>query len=232
MNDRIAELYALPLEEFTAARDELVRQLQDAGDKGAAKEVRVLRKPTLAAWAVNQLARRHGDELRKLLDLRDRLASGDASAIRAASAERRKLIASLTDHARVVLDEAGHPASPTTLERVTRSLLAGGTDTEREQILEGRLTRDLAPSGFEGFSGVAPVMQEEESAEGKEDARASHRAEDLSREAEAAEREAARLARDAEAARNEANSLERSAERARTKAEKARAKADQAIDSL
>jgi hypothetical protein len=231
MNDRIAELYALPLEEFTAARDELVRQLQDAGDKGAAKEVRVLHKPTLAAWAVNQLARRHGDELRELLDLRDRLASGDASAIRAASSERRKLIASLTDHARAVLEEAGHPASPTTVERVTRSLLAGGTETEREQILDGRLTRDLAPSGFEGFSGVAPVM-EEESAEGKVDERASRRAEELSRDAEDAEREATRLAREAEAARNEANSLERRAERARAKAEKARAKADEAIDSL
>ena len=232
MNDRIAELYALPPEEFTAARDELVRGLQDAGDKEAAKEVRSLRKPTLAAWAVNQLARRHGDELRQLLDLRDELASGDASAIRAASAQRRKLIGSLTDHARAVLEEAGHPAGPTTLERVTRSLLAGGTETERELILEGRLTRDLAPSGFEGFAGMGAGVQEEEAVEGKVDGRASRRAEELSKVAEEAEREAARLEREAEAARNQANNLERSAERARTKAEKARAKADEAIDSL
>jgi hypothetical protein len=232
MKDRVDELYALPLEDFTAARDELVRKLQDAGDTGAAKEVRSRRKPTLPAWAVNQLARRHGDELRELLDLRDQLASGNASAIRAASTERRKLIASLTDHARSVLEESGHSASSTTLERVTRSLLAGGTDTERELILEGRLTRDLAPSGFEGFSGASAVMEEEESAAGKVDERASRRAEELSKDAEAAEREAARLEREAEVARNEADTLERRAERARTKAEKARAKADEAIDSL
>ncbi|MGH2789258.1 MAG: hypothetical protein ACRDJV_15380, partial [Actinomycetota bacterium] len=98
MKDSLDALYALPLEDFTAARNELVRQLQDAGDKGTAEEVRSLRKPSLAAWAVNQLARRHTDELRKLLDLRE-LASGDASALRAAATERRKLVASLTDRA-------------------------------------------------------------------------------------------------------------------------------------
>ncbi len=231
MKDPVDELYALPLEEFTAARNELVRQLQDAGDKGSAKEVRSFRKPTLAAWAVNQLAHRHPDELRKLMDLRDRLASGDASALRAASTERRKLVASLTDHARAILEESGHSPGSATLAGVSKSLLAGGTETERELILAGRLTRELAPSGFEGLSGVAG-MQEEEIEEAKVDARAARRAEELSKDAQEAEREAARLEREAEGARHEADSLERRAERARAKAEGARAKADEALNEL
>jgi hypothetical protein len=232
MKDRVDELYALPLEEFTAARNELVRQLQDAGDKGSAKEVRSLRKPTLAAWAVNQLARRHADQLRELMDLRDRLSSGDASALRAASSERRKLVASLTDNARELLEEAGHPSTPATLESVSKSLLAGGTDAERELILGGRLTRELAPSGFEGLPGVAAAMGEEEIEEGKVDTRGARRAEELSKDAQEAEREAARLEREAGAARREADSLERRAERARVKAEGARARADEALDGL
>jgi hypothetical protein len=232
MKDRVDELYALPLEEFTAARNELVRQLQDAGDKGSAKEVRALRKPTLGAWAVNQLARRHADELRELMDLRDRLASGDASALRAASSERRKLVASLTDHARALIEEAGHPSTPATLESVSKSLLAGGTEAERELILTGRLTRELAPSGFEGLPDAAAGIGEGEIDEAKVDAGASRRAEELSKEAQEAEREAARLEREAEVARREADSLERRAERARAKAEGARAKADEALDAL
>jgi hypothetical protein len=232
MKDRVDELYALPLEEFTAARNELVRQLQDAGDKGAAEEVRSLRKPTLGAWVVNQLARRHGDELRELMDLRDSLASGDASALRAASTEQRKQVAALTDHARKILEEAGHPSTPATLESVSKSLLAGGTDAERELILGGRLTRELAPSGFEGLPGAAAGMPEEEIGEVKVDAGAARRAEELSKDAQEAEREAARLEREAEVARREADSLERRAERARVKAEGARAKADDALDAL
>jgi hypothetical protein len=232
MKDRVDELYALPLEEFTAVRNELVRQLQDAGDKGSAEEVRSLRKPTLAAWAVNQLARRHADELRELMDLRDRLSSGDASALRAASSERRKLVASLTDHARELLEEAGHPSTPATLESVSKSLLAGGTEAERELILAGRLTRELSPSGFEGLPGVAAGMGEEQIEGAKVDTRAARRAEELSKDAQEAEREAARLEREADAARREADSLERRAERARVKAEGARARADEALDGL
>jgi hypothetical protein len=42
---RAADLYGLPLEEFTSARNELVRELRRAGKKGAADEVGALRKP-------------------------------------------------------------------------------------------------------------------------------------------------------------------------------------------
>jgi hypothetical protein len=233
MSDPGDELYGLPLEEFTEARNRLVRQLQDRGDKEIANQVRTLRKPSLAAWAVNQLARRHPEELRELMDLRDKLVSGDASAFRSASTEQRKLIASLTDHARPILEESGHSASRSTIDTISKTLLAGGTETERDLILSGRLTRELAPSGFEGLPGLGTALPEEETEDdGRVDTRAAERAEELAKKAEAAEREAERLQVQADAARREAKGLERSAERARARAEEARAKADEALDSL
>ena len=233
MSDPVDELYGLPLEEFTEARNRLIRELQDRGDKEGANQVRSLRKPSLAAWAVNQLARRHQDELRALMELRDKLASGDASAFRSASTEQRKLVASLTDHARPILEEAEHPASRSTIDAISKTLLAGGTETERDQILSGRLMRELAPSGFEGLPGLGTALREDETEEeGGVDTRAAQRAEDLARKAEAAEREAERVQVQADAARREAEGLERSAERARARAEEARAKADEALDGL
>jgi hypothetical protein len=233
MSDPVDELYSLPLEEFTEARNKLVRQLQERGDKESANQVRSLRKPSLAAWAVNQLGRRHRDELRELMDLRDKLASANASAFRSASMEQRKLVASLTEHARPILEEAGHPASRSTMDAISKTLLAGGTETERDLILSGRLTRELAPSGFEGLPGLGTALPEEETEErGGVDTRAAQRAEELAKKAEAAEREAERLQVQSDAARGEAEGLERSAERARARAEEARAQADEALDRL
>jgi hypothetical protein len=184
----------------------------------------------VAAWAVNQLARRHPDELRELVDLRDILASGDASAFRSASAEQRKLVASLADRARTILEQAGHSPSRATVDSISSTLLAGGTDTERDLILSGRLTGELAPSGFEGLAGLAGPPGEIEDAEPS--SAAARRAEDLARKAEEAEREASRLEVQADAARREAEGLSRRAERARVRAEEARAKADEALDKL
>jgi hypothetical protein len=50
-------LYGLPLDEFTAARDARARELRRDGEREKAAEVAALRKPVLAAWLVNMLAR-------------------------------------------------------------------------------------------------------------------------------------------------------------------------------
>ncbi|MDQ3895954.1 MAG: hypothetical protein M3326_01680, partial [Actinomycetota bacterium] len=61
------ELYALDPAEFVTARDDLAKRLKQAGDKQLATEVGKLRRPSPAAWAVNQLARRHRAELEDLV---------------------------------------------------------------------------------------------------------------------------------------------------------------------
>ncbi|MGH3207017.1 MAG: hypothetical protein ACRDNO_04590, partial [Trebonia sp.] len=59
--DRVAAaaeaLYGADPEAFTGRRGELAAAARDAGDKAAAKAITALRKPTRAAWVVNQLAR-------------------------------------------------------------------------------------------------------------------------------------------------------------------------------
>src|SRR5256885_1710261 len=52
------ELYGLPLRDFTKARDDHARRLRKEGRREVADAVKALRKPTLPAWALNQLARR------------------------------------------------------------------------------------------------------------------------------------------------------------------------------
>jgi len=54
---RIDDLYGLPLERFTPERDALAKELAAGGDRAGAARVKALRKPVVAAWAVNALAR-------------------------------------------------------------------------------------------------------------------------------------------------------------------------------
>src|SRR5258705_8249032 len=66
-------LYHGPLEEFTDRRNELAKSLRSDGKAEAADWVKGLRKPTRAAWLVDQLAARKPAEVKKLLEIGDRL---------------------------------------------------------------------------------------------------------------------------------------------------------------
>ena len=61
-------LYGLPLDEFTAARDARARELRQDGEREKAAEVAALRKPVLAAWVVNMLARDERADVRELVE--------------------------------------------------------------------------------------------------------------------------------------------------------------------
>jgi hypothetical protein len=206
-------LFAAPLEDFTATRNDLAKELKD-DDPEAAKELKTLKKPTLSAWAVNQLAREEADALARLFELRDEIADAtDAKAMRSASNERKKALASLAARAGRILEASDHATSSSTIERITQTLQAGDSDADREAILAGRLTRDLEPSGFGGFAAFGfEGGVEEESEPTEEEAREETRkaaaalraqaeeAESEAQEAEAAAEEAAQAARDAEKA--------------------------------
>ena len=66
-DEEIDALYGLALDEFTSARNDLARDLRKQGDRERADAVAKLPKPSRAAWAVNQLARRHPGEVDDLL---------------------------------------------------------------------------------------------------------------------------------------------------------------------
>ncbi|HEU5112650.1 MAG TPA: hypothetical protein VFU96_04985, partial [Acidimicrobiia bacterium] len=141
----VSDLYILPLDQFTAARDELAQQLKAAGDADEAKRVAKLRKPSVAAWALNRASRNNPDEVGRLRESHRLLRqAGSRQAVEQASEMRRRAVASLTDAAMAELDGG----SLQTRDRVTRTLLAVATDAPGEaDLAEGTLVRELEPSG-------------------------------------------------------------------------------------
>src|SRR3954467_6225634 len=73
-------LYGVPLNEFTAARDELDKDLRAQGDRERAQEFKTWRKPTAAVWLVNQLARERQLDVQRLLKAGESLTKSQAEA--------------------------------------------------------------------------------------------------------------------------------------------------------
>ena len=155
------ELFELDPEEFVAARDALARRLRGEGDKAAAATVKGLRRPTVAAWALNQLARRHGDEVQALVaegqelaEAQGRALAGERTGFREAAQRRRDAIRQLTRRADAVL-VGRNPAVHR--DDVVATLTAASVDPDAaSSLLEGRLAAPIAaPTGFEG-TGTEP----------------------------------------------------------------------------
>src|SRR5947207_4291315 len=87
LDDQVDRLYGLPLDEFTRARDELARHLRQDGDGALAAEIKQLRKPSLPAWVVNQLARQRELDMQRLLNAGVELEGAQREAIRAQSGD-------------------------------------------------------------------------------------------------------------------------------------------------
>jgi hypothetical protein len=153
----VDRLFALGPESFVAARNEAARRLRKAGDAGAAARITALRRPSLSAWAVNQLARARGPEVEELLETGRRLraahqaavAGGGAAALRAATRAERDAVAGLVAAAVEVLESAGHATTEATRDRVAATLHAAAADPAAAELVRGgRLTHDLDPAGF------------------------------------------------------------------------------------
>ena len=160
---RAADLYGLPLEEFTAARDSLARDLKKAGKKEAADEVGKLRKPTRSIWAVNQVARRRPQEIRALVKAGDELrkaqraaVSGrDPEALRNAQRAHRTLLDELTDTAREVL---GVERGSSTSTQALQTLRAASSDKEASKaLLSGTLAGEVEQGGFGPLLSAVPA---------------------------------------------------------------------------
>lgn len=248
---RVRELYTLPPDEFTSARDRLSKALRDAGDRDGAVRVRTLRRPTAAAWALNRGARVDRKLVEELFDTSDelrRVQSGGAgsAALKEASAARRRAVEKLATLAKDVLGDAGDAHE----EDITQTLLAAATDEDvRERLRSGTLERAAAPkANFEDVGSLLvasagpPRKRSSNSAPNaapqpppvdvRAVRRARNRVEKLEAEAIEAEHQAERAARavreaerDAERLRRQADVAERGAAEAGRRAERARSKA-------
>ncbi len=159
----IDRLYALPLEEFIAARNELARDLKKDGEADAAAEVAALKKPTLVAWAVNQLAHTRRREVDLLLDAGKRLvdaqqasiAKGNRTELDTAQTSLRNAVRGLTEAAAGIL---GKRSSASTLAKVAETLRSAATGAEgRELLARGRLAEDLSETGWDIVATLTPA---------------------------------------------------------------------------
>jgi hypothetical protein len=209
-------LYHGPLEEFTAARNDLAKSLRSDGEAAAADEVKGLQKPSRAAWLVNQLAVRKAAEVAELLEVGDRLraaqeemlaGSTDREKLREVARRQQETVDSLLRTAEAIGREHGVGAQ--ILTRVGETLQAAAGDPEvAEAIRRGRLTREQRSASI-GLVGPATPASPSTRKRGKD--------------REAAERRARQQqAKRRQAAERKLAAAEKKLERERAKLERAR----------
>jgi len=204
IDDQIDQLYQLPLDEFTGARNALAK---DSGDSGVKK----LEKPNVAAWAVNQLywrERKLYDEVIKtsgqLRTAHKQVLAGKAADVRAAEVFHNESMRKAKDAIRRMLEEAGNKGADAIMMPIAETL-----DALPSGDPPGRLTKPLRRTGFEALQGLtiaarpkeAPKVEPKKTAAEKEtdkdrrkreaDQQELLMAKERLRFAEAAEREAA-----------------------------------------
>ena len=167
--DSPQDLYGLPLPCFIPERQALVKALRNQQRREEATEVAGMRKPSVAAWAVNQLVRTQSKAIRALFEAGDDLAreqagaaSGQrtADALRKANRRQRDALDDLLRAAEGLLSSEGHPLTVPTLERVTDTLRAASIDgASREQVTDGCLPQELQFAGM-GIGDLAVVPLE------------------------------------------------------------------------
>ena len=158
VDEEIDALFRLPLTDFTTARNALASRLKKAGRAIEAERVKSLAKPPAPAWAVNQLYWQNPKAIEQLIAATERIRKAQTGRsknadLRELLAEKKQMMAGLTEKASAILSEAGHAASLEAMRRVSATLEAlavwGKTVGAPEA---GRLTVDLDPPGFEALA--------------------------------------------------------------------------------
>jgi hypothetical protein len=233
VDEEIDRLYGLPLEEFVPERDVLAKQLRVDKRREDANAVKALRKPSVAAWAVNQALRSNPDEKRALLEAGDALRSAqedlvagrsDAAAVREASEAERQAVGALMTAARGLAREKGFLSQPV-LDRVRETLHAAATDDgARAEVELARVSREHRPAAFGGLEAMAAPPTKRPPAKRPRKKAADLKAEERQRRgAEERERKAQARARrqEAQARLKAARAEEREAAKRRREAERA-----------
>ncbi len=244
LDEVAAELLSLPPARFTAARAE---RAAAAGPLG--RRIAKLRKPTVAAWAVNLLVRdgQLGEAVELSRALHEAQDDLDAAELGRLGRQRRQLVAALARRAAELAADAGTPLSPAMKDAVEKTVNAAVVDeTAAAAVLTGRLVSaiDLADRDADGLSAAvagsvpdavpAPAARDDLAAR-----RARKAAERAVREAERAradaERERAAADRRLDTARERADRVHERVDELRTelaKIEKEAADADAAVERL
>ena len=152
LDAEIEQLYQLPLADFTAARNALA--------KGAGKragEIRALAKPSVPAWAVNQLYWKKRSVYDALMEAAQEMRrahgavlSGRAADVRAAGKAHDERVNAALDAALELMIESGHAPTDATRQAILTTLRALPGEEP-----PGQLTGALQPGGFEALAGLS-----------------------------------------------------------------------------
>jgi len=161
-DDDIDALFRLSLTEFIGARKKLAAQLKKDGHTEEAARVKELAKPSISAWAVNQLYWEHREAFDELIATSQRFRkaqkSGKMLDMREALDARREALSNLSDLATEFLRDAGHNPSLDTLRRIATTLEALSAHAPlSDGPTPGRLTQDIDPPGFDSFASYIPT---------------------------------------------------------------------------
>jgi hypothetical protein len=160
----IDALYQGPLGTFTAGRNTLEKRVKAEQGKEAGAAIKALEKPSVSAWAVNQLFWRYRVDFDRLLrsgdDLRatqqKRMAGRDVD-VNAAIDARREALSKLMGRAATILEEGG-TTSDEIRNRVGQTLEALSVyGTSDAAPRPGRLTGDVQPPGFAALAALVPA---------------------------------------------------------------------------
>jgi hypothetical protein len=189
INSVADQLYALPPEEFTAARTVSEQEAKANGDKQLAAAIHQLRKPTMGAWLANQLVREHPREVQSFVDLgaslREATAKLSGDQLRELDRQRRQLVYALMQQARGLANAAGHKVSQDTASRLEDTLHAALADERAAaQLRAGRLTDTLQGEGFpstEATASTEPTTDLPSAGSPKDESAQQRRADQLGR---------------------------------------------------
>ncbi|KRC59077.1 hypothetical protein ASE14_14895 [Agromyces sp. Root81] len=153
LHDAATALYALRPDEFTAARNARA-QAAKADDRELGARIQELRRPSPAAWLVNQLVRHRPSEVEAVLELgaeaREAQGSFDAVELAELGRQRRRLVSALARDGGELAEELGAPVRAPVLDEVAQTLQAAMSDAAAaDAVRSGRLVRALEAVGVE-----------------------------------------------------------------------------------
>lgn len=154
-----AELFGGSREDFLATRTERVREARAAGDRDLARRINGLRKPTVAAWLVNQLVLRYPDDADALADVAAKLGAahreGTGDELRTAGQDRRELLQRLDIRVRELAGATGVGVGADVAAQIDTTFQAALIDPAAlREVLAGRLSGAIAfdPNGIDQWS--------------------------------------------------------------------------------
>lgn len=147
----VRELHAVPPAAFVAERAARAAQ---ADDKVLSAQIKALRKPSAAAWAVNALARDRPDLVEEIIELgeqlRDAQSDTDGSRTRLLDRARRDLVAEAIAHAKELTLASGATLSASAATGVEDTLRAAMTDPDAgAAVQDGLLVTAISANPFE-----------------------------------------------------------------------------------